>query len=90
MKKILSHLKRKLEGNGLEAPDELQINTVTQNATKRGLEKPRQQVTTEKIEPLSCTVPSAQKSERLRWKQQKSADNKNIINSGQGNSDPNN
>ena len=36
---IVSHLGRELELNGLEAPDELQINTVTQHATKPMAEK---------------------------------------------------
>ena len=32
---IVSHLERELELNGLEAPDELQKNTVTQQATQQ-------------------------------------------------------
>ena len=36
---ILSHLQRVLELSGLEYPDELQINTVTQQATQRRPEK---------------------------------------------------
>ena len=39
---ILSHLVRDLELNGLEAPDELQINTLTQQATQQNPEKPKQ------------------------------------------------
>ena len=39
--KIVSHLERKLELNGLEAPDELQINTVTQQTTQTNSEKPK-------------------------------------------------
>ena len=38
---IVSHLERELELNGLEAPDELQINTVTQQATQQNSEKPK-------------------------------------------------
>ena len=37
----MSHLERELELNGLEAPDELQIKTVTQQATHQHLEKPK-------------------------------------------------
>ena len=37
---IVSHLERELELNGLEAPDEMQTNTVTQQASKPNLEKP--------------------------------------------------
>ena len=38
---IVSHLERELELNGLEAPDELQINTVTQQSTQQKSEKPK-------------------------------------------------
>ena len=38
---IVSHLERELELNGLEAPDEMQINTVTQQDSKRNPEKPK-------------------------------------------------
>ena len=38
---IVSHLERQLELNGLEAPDELQINTVAQQATQGNSEKPK-------------------------------------------------
>ena len=37
---IVSHLERELELNGLEAPVEVQINTVTQQATQQNSEKP--------------------------------------------------
>ena len=36
---IVSHLDREFEPNGLEAPDEMQINTVRQQATKQNPEK---------------------------------------------------
>ena len=36
---IVSHVERKLELNGLEAPDEMLINTVTLQATKSNHEK---------------------------------------------------
>ena len=38
----VSHLERELESNGLEAPDEMQINTVTQQTTQQNSEKPKQ------------------------------------------------
>ena len=38
---IVSHLKKELELKGLEAPDELQMNTVTKQATQRNPEKPK-------------------------------------------------
>ena len=39
--KIVSHLERELELNGLEAPDEMPINTVTQQAPQQNSNKPR-------------------------------------------------
>ena len=38
---IVSHLERELELNGLEAPDEMPINTVTQQAPQQNANKPR-------------------------------------------------
>ena len=38
---IVSHLERELELNGLEAPDEIQINTVTQQSAQKNSEKPK-------------------------------------------------
>ena len=38
---LVSHLERELELNGLKVPDELQINTVTQQATQQNSEKPK-------------------------------------------------
>ena len=38
---IVSHLERELELNGLEAPDEMPINTVTQQAPQQNFNKPR-------------------------------------------------
>ena len=40
-KQIVSHLERELKLNGFEAPDQLQINTVTQQATQQNSEKPK-------------------------------------------------
>ena len=40
-KQIVSHLERELELNGLEAPDEMPINTVTQQAPQQNSNKPR-------------------------------------------------
>ena len=40
-KRIVSHLEKELELNGLEAADEMQLNTVTQQATKQNSEKPK-------------------------------------------------
>ena len=38
---IVTHLERELELNGLEAPDELQINTVSHNTTKTNADRPK-------------------------------------------------
>ena len=38
---IVSHLERELQLNGLEAPDEMPINTVTQQAPQQNSNKPR-------------------------------------------------
>ena len=38
---IVSHLERELELNGLEAPDEMPLNTVTQQAPQQNSNKPR-------------------------------------------------
>ena len=38
---IVSHPKRELELYGLEAPDEMQINLVTQQVTQQNSEKPK-------------------------------------------------
>ena len=38
---IKSHLQRELELNGLEAPDEMRINTVTQQPPQQNSNKPR-------------------------------------------------
>ena len=38
---IVSHLERELELKGLEAPDEIPINTVTQQAPQQNSEKPK-------------------------------------------------
>ena len=38
---IVSHLERELELNGLEAPDEMPINTVTQKAPQQNANKPK-------------------------------------------------
>ena len=38
---IVSHLEKELELNGLEAPDEMPMNTVTQQAPQQNAEKPK-------------------------------------------------
>ena len=38
---IVTHLEKKLEVNGLEAPDELQINTVSHNTANTMADRPK-------------------------------------------------
>ena len=47
---IVSHLERELELNNLETPDEMQINTVTQQASQKTLKSPNQFATIAKIQ----------------------------------------
>ena len=89
---ILSHLKRELELNGLEAPDELQINTVTQQFRQQNSEKPKPTC-------HHCKKPGNYRNQCRQIKREKyqarnntnSADNTNNNNgSGQTNSNSNN
>ena len=88
---IVSHLTKQLKLNGLEAPDELQINTVTQQATQQNSEKPKPTC-------LHCKKPGHYRNQRRQFKQEKdqvqintsSADNNNNNISGQTNSNSNN
>ena len=87
--KIVSHLERELELNGLEAPDEMPINTVTQQAPQENSEKP---------EPTChhCKKPGHYQNQCRQLKREKdrtrndtsSANNNN--GSAQTNSNPNN
>ena len=87
---IVSHLKKELELKDLEAPDELQVNTVTQQATKQNSEKPKPTC-------HHCKKPNHYRNQCRQIKRGKdqarnntdSADNNNN-NSGQTNSNSNN
>ena len=62
---IVSHLEMELELNGLEAPDEMPINTVTQQATQQNSDKPKPTCHhCGKIRSLSKSVPSTQTRKR--------------------------
>ena len=66
---IVSHLERELELNGLEAPDEMPINTVTQQASQQNFSKPRPTCHhCKKTRSLSKSVPSTQTRERPNTK----------------------
>ena len=89
---IVLHLERELELNGLEAPDEFQVNTVTQQATEQNSEKP---------EPTChhCKKPGhyrnqcrqlKREKEQVRTNMNSAANNNNNNGSAQTNSNANN
>ena len=86
---IVSHLERELELNGLEAPDEVSINTVTQQAPQQNSDKPK---------PTShhCKKPSHYQNQCRQLKREKdqTLNNTNSANNNNGsaqtNSNPNN
>ena len=87
----MSHLHRELELNGLEGPNELQINSVTQQAVKATPEKPKPTF-------HHCKKPSQYRNQCRHLKREKkpaennkkSAGNNNNNNGGQTNSISNN
>ena len=86
---IVSHLERELELNGLEAPDEMPINTVTQQAPQQNSNKPR---------PMChhCKKPGHYQNQCRQLKREKDQTRNNtnsannINGSAQTNSNPNN
>ena len=91
MNKLCRILKRKLELNGLEVPDELQISTVTQQVTHENSEKPKPTC-------HHCKKPDHNRNHCRQLKREKdqsrnntnSADNNNNDSSGPTNSNSNN
>ena len=88
---IVSHLERELELNGLEAPDEMQLNTVMQQDTQQNSEKPKPTC-------HHCKKPGHYRNQRRQLKREKNqvqnntdsaANNKNNNGSAQTNSNPN-
>ena len=88
---IVSHLERELELNGLEAPDEMQINTVMQQDTRQNSEKP-------KLTCHHCKKPGHYPNQCRQLKREKdqaqnntdsATTNKNSSGSAQTNSNPN-
>ena len=88
---IVSHLEKELELNGLEAPDEMQLNTVMQQDTQQN---------SEKLEPTchQCKKPGHYRNQCRQFKREKdqvqnntdsAANNKNNNGSAQTNSNPN-
>ena len=86
---IVSHFEKELELNGLEAPDEMPINNVTQQAPQQNSNKPR---------PTShhCKKPSHYQNQCRQLKREKNQtrNNTNSANNNNGsaqtNSNPNN
>ena len=50
---IVTHKETELGLNGLEAPDELQINTVSHNTASANADKPKQRATTAKKQDIT-------------------------------------
>ena len=86
---IVSHLERELELNGLEAPDEMPINTVTQQAPQQNANKPRPTC-------HHCKKPGHYQNQcrQLKREKDKTRSNMNSANNNNGsaqtNSNPNN
>ena len=88
---IVSHLERELELNGLEAPDEIQLNTVMQQDTQQNSEKPKPTC-------HHCKKPGHYRNQCRQLKREKdqaqnntdrATTNKNNNGSAQTNSNPN-
>ena len=88
---IVTHLERELELNGLEAPDEMQLNTVMQQDTQHNSEKPKPTC-------HHCKKPGHYRNQCRQLKREKdqgqnntdnAANNKNNNGSAQTNSNPN-
>ena len=88
---IVSHLERELELNGLEAPDEMQLNTMIQRDTQQNSEKPKPTC-------HHCKKPGHYRNQCRQLKREKdhvqnntdsAANNKNNNSSAQTNSNPN-
>ena len=58
---VVTHLKNEIELNGLEAPDDLQTNTVSQSATNMVADKP-------KTTCHHCEIPSITENSVACWK----------------------
>ena len=85
----MSHLERELELNGLEAPDELPINTVTQQAPQQNSEKPKPT-----CHPCKKPGHCQNQCRQLKREKDKTRNNTNSANNNNGsaqtNSNPNN
>ena len=80
---IATHLERELELNGLEAPDELLMNTVSQHATNTNAERPKPTC-------QYCENPGRYRNQCTILKRQKEQSEDTQNNPGSRNSDANN
>ena len=84
---IVTHLERELELNGLEAPDELQTNTVSHNTANANADRPNPTC-------HHCKKPGHYRNQCRLWKKQRkqteiTQNNPGIKNSDANNSNPN-
>ena len=86
---IVSHLERELELNGLEAPDDMPMNTVTQQAPQQNAEQPKPTC-------HHCKKPGKNQNQcrQLKREKKQTRNNTNSANNNNGsaqtNSNPNN
>ena len=79
---IVTHLERELELNGLEAPDELQINNVSQQPTNINADRPKPTC-------HQCKKPGHYRNQCRSMKKQREQTENNQNNPGKKNSDTN-
>ena len=79
---IITHLERELALNGLEAPDELQRNTVNQQPTNTNVDRP-------KLTCHHCKKPGHYKNQCRLLKKQRERTENNQSNLGKKNGDAN-
>ena len=79
---IVTHLERELELNGLEAPDELPINNVSQQPTNTNADRPKPTC-------HHCKKPGHYRNQRRLLKKQRETTENNQNNPGNKNSDAN-
>ena len=79
---IVTHLERELELNGLEAPDELQINTVSHNTANANADRPKPTC-------HHCKKPGHYRNQCRLLKKQREQTENNQNNPGNKNSDAN-
>ena len=80
---IVTHLEKELELNGLEAPDELQVNTVSQQLTNTKADRPKKTC-------HHCKKPRHYRNQCRLLKKQREQSGNNQNNSGNKSSDANN